>query len=497
MHTPRFIAIALSVGAAGCAGETGESDTGEPLADAAEVTDADVTPDTDDVVTDDSETADVGDLADSDIIFASDTVDATPDTAPDASDRVPVDGPATPDPSAETESMGAPTECGNPRIFTGRGLRRAPYVQSVFTDRARVAWTDTFGAEGFVHYSVAGSDEWFRTSAESEVFTTDRTADTEEYTAYEARLRGLPADSLICYEVYVDGALLVADGSFRTAWTTRDKPVRVLAMGDSGNLSPEQFAVRDRMMEVESDVFLHLGDMAYGDGTFPEFEERVFAVYRDLMSAIPAWPTPGNHEYKTGLADGYIGVYYLPEQAPRATDNEYYYSFDYGNVHFISLDSNEYRYVTTLGPGDDDMLGWLERDLEEAQDADWIIAFMHHPPYSSGSHGNTNWVLQVIVPMLEEAGVDLVLAGHDHHYERTHPILGEEVAPDAANAMTYVLAGAGGAGLREATGDWRTSAVDDQIHNFLYLEIDGCEARGTAIGLNGETVDEFELVGCR
>ena len=471
-------------------------DPAEPAPDIAD-TSRTVTGGDDVGLPDASDDADVVDIAASDI-DARDTADIDAgDTLADVPQPESVDGPATPDPSAETEPMGAPTECGNPRIFTGRGLRRAPYVQSVFPDRARLAWTDTFGSDGFVHYSVAGSDEWYRVPAESTVFTTEMTNDVEEYTAYEARLRPLPADSLICYEIYVDGTLLVADGSFRTAWTTHDKPVRILAMGDSGNLSPEQFGVRDRMMEVESDVFLHLGDMAYGDGTFPEFEGRVFAVYRDLMAAVPSWPTPGNHEYNTGLADGYLGVYYLPEQASRPMDQEYYYSFDYGNVHFISLDSNEYRYITTLGSGDDDMLGWLERDLAAAQDADWIITFMHHPPYSSGSHGNTNWVLEVIVPMLEDAGVDLVLAGHDHNYERTHPILDEEVAPDAANAMTYVVAGAGGAGLREAPGDWWTAAVDDQTHNFLYLEIDGCEARGTAIGLNGETVDEFELVGCR
>ena len=431
---------------------------------------------------------------------AEDAVDTDASDAPDVEDvslGELVEVPAEPDPDAETEPMGEQTECGQPRLFTGRGLRRAPYIQSVFTESARIAWTDTFGASGFVHFNVLGTDEWYRVDAEPRVFTMQETNDVEDYTAYEVALVNLPTDSTICYEVYVDGALLVAGASFHTAWTTHDKPVRILAMGDSGNGTTEQLAVRDRMMEVEADLFLHLGDMAYGSGTYPEFEAFVFGVYRDLMAAIPAWPTPGNHEYKTGLADGYIGVYYLPEQAPNPLEQEYYYSFDYGNVHFISIDSNEFRYLTTISASDEDMLGWLERDLAAAQDSDWIIAFMHHPPYSSGSHGNTNWLLEVVVPMLEDAGVDLVLAGHDHHYERTLPVFAGEVAEENPDALTYVVAGAGGAGLREALGDWWTDTVDFATHNFLHLEIDGCQARGTAIGLNGEIVDTFELVGCQ
>ena len=462
----------------------------DPATDAAvSDTDAGGPEDAEDVDTDGDDTAesDAGDIPD-------DTADALPASGPDGEL---VDGPATPDPAALTEPMGQPTDCGEPRLFLDRGLRRAPYVQSVFTGSARLAWTDTLGESGFVHFNVLGTDEWYRVDAQPRLFTIDETDDVEEYTAYEVSMTNLPPDSVVCYEVYVDGSLLVAGASFHTAWSTRDKPVRILAMGDSGNGTPEQLAVRDRMMEVDADLFLHLGDMAYGSGTYPEFEQFVFSVYRDLMAAIPAWPTPGNHEYKTGLAAGYLGVYYLPEQAPNPLEQEYYYSFDYGNVHFISIDSNEFRYLTTISASDEDMLGWLERDLTDAQDSDWIIAFMHHPPYSSGSHGNTNWLLEIVVPMLEGAGVDLVLAGHDHHYERTHPIVDGAVDEENQNSLTYVVAGSGGAGLREALGDWWTDAVDDQTHNFLHLEIDGCDAHGTAIGLTGEVVDTFDLVGCR
>lgn len=417
------------------------------------------------------------------------------DTGPTIPEAVPGEA-ATVEEGTPTRTIGEEGPCGVPTLVLERGLRRSPYVQSVFTDTARIAWTDTVGASGSVRYSVAGSDMWRTVDANVRLFTTEETTDTEDYNAYDATLLGLEEDSDICYEVYVDGALLMFGGAFHSAWSSHEKPITILTMGDSGNASDEQRAIRDRMMEHDGDVFLHLGDMAYGDGTFPEFEERVFQIYESLMANIPVWPTPGNHEYKTNNAQPYLDVYYLPEQAWRAEDQEYYYSFDYGNVHFVSLDSNEFMYVTTIGPRTDDMIDWLVDDLENT-DADWIIAFLHHPPYSSGSHGDMQWVQSAYVPIFEEYGVDLVLAGHDHNYERTYGLWEGEVAEDPIRGITYIVAGAGGASVRDVEEpSWYTETYNDQVHNFTKFVIDGCTGTGTTIDLDGNTIDGFTIDGC-
>lgn len=428
-------------------------------------------------------------------------VDARRDTgavAPDTDDAAWVapgePGDATPLDGLAVEPIGPEGPCGTPVRVVDSTVRRLPYLQSVLTDSARVAWTDLDGEEGQVRYSVAGSGLWATAAAEARWFPTSYTSAEADYTAFDATLVGLTGDVDVCYEVFVDGRIAVAGAALHTAWTSHDRPLSLIAVGDSGNGSPEQIALAGAMSASAPDVFLHLGDMAYGDGTWVEFEAHVFDVYADMMHAVPMWPTPGNHEYKTRSALPYRDVYYLPEQAMREHEQEYYYSFDYGNVHFVSLDSNGERSISILGDTGDDMLDWLEADLA-ATDAEWIIAFMHHPTYSSGEHGNEAWLHGFVVPILEAHDVDLVLAGHDHHYERSRQILADE-AVELPTAPIYVVAGAGGAGLRDAPGDWFTAAVNDEQHNFLHLVIDGCTATGRALTADNSIVDEFTIDGC-
>lgn len=413
----------------------------------------------------------------------------TPDDPPDA-------GPAAP----------APTEdCGEPTFPDDTVLRRWPYLQSVSPTTAKVIWTTTGGGEGSVRIRAAGDTEWTTVVADAELFDTVRTEDEVDYSAYLAELTGLSPSSAYCYEVLEDGETLASNLTLRTGWVGAgadegSRPLRIIAFGDSGNGSPEQAGVRDVFMEDDYDLFLHLGDMAYGDGTFVEFETNMFQVYRDFLHRVPSWPTIGNHEFKTDSGQPYRDVYYLPEQAFREEEQEYYYSFDQGNVHFVSVDSNEARIIPialdTADRFDDDMIDWLAADLA-ASDAEWKIAIFHHPPYSSSSRSPNGTVRAQILPVLEAGGVDLVLVGHDHHYERTHPMLGGCIAPDPVSGITYVVAGAGGAGLRgDVTDQWWAASSNDERHSFFRMTIHGCALRGEAVTIDGDIIDQITLDGC-
>jgi hypothetical protein len=169
-----------------------------------------------------------------------------------------------------------------------------------------------------------------------------------------------------------------------------------------------------------------LGDNAYNDGTDSEYQAAVFDTYPEILRQVALWPTLGNHDGYTADSDTQSGPYYdiftLPtngEAGGLASGTEAYYSFDYANIHFICLES----YETDRSTGGA-MLTWLESDLSE-NDKPWVIAFWHHPPYTKGSHdsdteGNLKDMRENALPILDAWGVDLVLGGHSHSYERSY-----------------------------------------------------------------------------
>lgn len=409
-------------------------------------------------------------------------------------------GPGSPDGGSDTDagtdSGPAPmVPCGMPDFPDGTALRRSPYLQSTTTSSVRIAWTTTSGGAGSVEWAPGGDGPWTRVAATAEMFSRSRTGESTDFTAHDATPSGLDPDRDYCYRV-LDGDAIVAGGlSFHTAWSGTPHPLRILAFGDSGDGGRNQRALRDVMLTHQFDVFLHLGDIAYDNGTFSEFESNAFGVYRDIMDVIPTFPAIGNHEYNTANGQPYVDVYYLFEQALREEHQERYYSFDYGNVHFSVLDSNPEMLGTISASAADDMADWLRDDLMRSS-APWKIVLCHHPFYSSGDHGSTSALQRQIMPILEETGVDLVLVGHDHDYERTVPILAGAEAASDPRAIVYVVAGAGGAGLYSVSGDWFTAASNDSTHSFLSFTVDGCNGHGEAIAQDGSTLDTFDVAGC-
>ncbi len=173
-------------------------------------------------------------------------------------------------------------------------------------------------------------------------------------------------------------------------------------------------------------MWLMLGDNAYESGTDAEHQAAVFDMYPQLLRNTILWPTRGNHDLLyAGDNNDYYDIFSMPtagEAGGLASGTEAYYSFDFANIHFICLDSHE-SSLEPSGP----MFTWMALDLA-ATSQDWIIAYWHHPPYSDGSHksddGNKNGgrlrdMRENALPILEARGVDLVLSGHSHSYERS------------------------------------------------------------------------------
>jgi hypothetical protein len=251
-------------------------------------------------------------------------------------------------------------------------------------------------------------------------------------------LTGLTPSTRYYYAVGSPTAILAggdASYSFQTPPTTGTAaPTRVWVLGDSGTADANARAVRDAYTQytagASTQLWLMLGDNAYPDGTDPQYQAAVFDMFPEMLRQVVLWPTLGNHDGTTADSATQTGPYYdiftLPTAAQAgglASGTEAYYSFDHANIHFICLDSFETSRATGGA-----MLTWLQQDALSTNQP-WIIAFWHHPPYSKGSH-NSDTEMELIemrqnaLPILEQAGVDLVLAGHSHSYERSFLIDG-------------------------------------------------------------------------
>jgi acid phosphatase type 7 len=310
------------------------------------------------------------------------------------------------------------------------------------------------------------------------------------------------------------------------------RPIRFWAFGDSGTGRSQQANVHRAMREFVRrdgrplDFWLHLGDMAYGTGRDVEFQARFFETYDVTLRHAVCWPTMGNHEGATSRGSTGIGPYYDAYVVPRrgeaggvASGTEAYYSFDYGNIHFVCLDSHDLERKPSGA-----MAKWLKADLERTK-ADWVIAFWHHPPYTKGSHDSDKEkdlteMREYIMPLIDSGGVDLVLTGHSHTYERSMLIDGAYATPTVAENVVLddgdgnpaqdgpyrksggihphqgtvqIVAGHGGANLgRKGTLPIMRKTIVE--HGSVIIDVAGDTLTATMINLNGSTRDVFSMV---
>lgn len=306
------------------------------------------------------------------------------------------------------------------------------------------------------------------------------------------------------------------------------RPIRIWVVGDAGRGNDVAALVRDGYRKFtgmrHTDLWLMLGDNAYETGTLEEYQRGVFDMYPEFLRRSVLWTAIGNHDAGSANSLLQTGPYYELFCAPTcgeaggvASGTAAYYSFDYGNIHFICLDS----YGSDRSPTGA-MFTWLSQDAVSSQ-KDWQIAFWHHPPYTKGSHDSDTETELVemrerALPILEEAGVDLVLGGHSHSYERSYLIDGHYGVSDS---LTKEMKKDGGSGREDESGAYQkshpsshggtvyivagTSGLADQVsaHAAMYtslsipgslvLDVQGKRLDVRFIDQQGEVKDFFTL----
>lgn len=331
---------------------------------------------------------------------------------------------------------------------------RGPYLQVLTPESIQICWRTDVPTDSKVIFGTSLGNQTL--SVEDTILKID----------HFINLNGLSPATFYYYSIGTSTAVLAGNLDsyrFKTAPTNGTvAPYRIWALGDFGRANQGQQEVLGSFLNytngAHTDFMIFLGDNAYNDGTQQEYQDKCFNIYDSIMPYIPVFSTPGNHDYNsvnrldtpTQHSGPYYDIFNNPMNAEAggvASNTEVYYSFDYGNIHFISLNSEAQAWTAS---STSQMFNWLHQDLQ-ANTKEWVICYFHQPPYSKGSHDSDNAgellmlsMRQQALPILEQYGVDLVLCGHSHAYERSKLIKGHYDFSATYNNATHAISTASG-----------------------------------------------------
>jgi 3',5'-cyclic AMP phosphodiesterase CpdA len=250
-----------------------------------------------------------------------------------------------------------------------------------------------------------------------------------------------------------------------------DRPpsTRLAVAGDVGTGDERELrtaAVMSAMAaERPFDALLLLGDNVYPDGDPDRLGATVFEPFGPLLeSGTELLAVLGNHDVRDGNGEPQADALGMPGR---------WYSHRAGDALVVALDSTQ--------PDHPEQTAWLDRTLADGRDARWVVPILHHPPFAAGWNDSFLPVRREWVPLFAEHGVDLVLAGHDHDYQRIRPIDG----------VTYVVSG--GAALTRPTDRADFTAVAWSTHHFTDIAVWDDRLLLRAVNQSGDVFDEVTL----
>ncbi len=267
---------------------------------------------------------------------------------------------------------------------------------------------------------------------------------------------GLLPDTKYFYFVTNSANTFATDTFYFFTAPNTTKKIRIVATGDCGTGMATQIKTKEAIMSFVQNNYVNcwliLGDNAYESGYANEYANLFFAPYQTnfIMHHTSLYPCIGNHDYAN---DGnaaetknvaYYSIFNTPaagELGGLASGTGAYYSYNYGNIHFVSIDSygteQTLKVYDTLSP----QYIWLKQDLAQNNQM-WTIVYFHHPPYTMGNHtsdweGDLIGIRTYLTPLFERSKVDLVLNGHSHVFERSWLMKGHTGTEDTFNKAAH------------------------------------------------------------
>ncbi len=373
------------------------------------------------------------------------------------------------------------------QFSNAQSVVRGPYLQAGSQTEITIRWRTDIATTSKVAIGT--------TSGSYPTSVTDNTSVTEHI----IRVTGLTPETKYYYTVGTTTTTLQgdADNFFVTAPTdTSTKKITAAVFGDCGrndnnyqtnSLNQYLNYLQGKSLKA-ADLMLLLGDNAYTNGTDAEYTSGFFTPYQStILKNHIMFPAPGNHDYANdgGRQDDHAVPYYdiftVPDAGQSggvASNNKAYYSYNWGNIHFLSLDSygEEDAGTTRLYDTNGKQVQWIKNDLA-ANNKKWTIAYWHHPPYTMGNHNSDNEselvaIRQNFIQILERNGVDLILCGHSHNYERSYLLKGY-----AGNEAAFNIAA--------HTKDSSSAKYDGSANSCPYIYPSGKNTHGTVYVVAG------------
>src|SRR6266542_2562534 len=356
---------------------------------------------------------------------------------------------------------------------------RGPFVQNVSSNRAQVIWKTPVPADTKLEFGTTGA-------------LVNALLDTNLVTTHVVTLTNLPPDSMIFYRASSSVGNGTVAGAIESLHTLKTSgAVSFVVFGDSGMGSLGQYQIADVIRRAAPDLVLHVGDMIYYSFDVRAADMKCLSVYQPHMKSTPYFFVFGNHDLYSGDSH-FLETFYLPTNS--VTGTEHFYSFDHGDVHFsalfVPLRNQDALYPDYYLGDDTPQRRWLTNDLATTTKP-WKILFFHCPLNTCGPHRFDSYngvfdrleLQRLLLPIARQYGVQLMLSGHDHAFQRFAPM----------NGVHTVVTGGGGASPYPFVESDPANAQFWSVYHSTQITVNGDTLRLEALDTNGAVFDGMTI----
>lgn len=349
-------------------------------------------------------------------------------------------------------------------------ISKGPYIQSPSSNSMTIMWESPVNLPATVFYGIGENLSKLEVKERKRASSSlGALLSSTNFYIYKARINGLQPATTYSYFIQI-GNTNTPVKKFRT-FPVHNEKVKFIVYGDTRSNPDIHKKLASHFKSFSPEFILHTGDLVSRGSRYQVWGREFFFPLENVIDEIPIFPVIGNHEEKS---ENYFNYFDLPNQKS-------YYSFQIGPLFILALD---YHFQKNT----DDQYKFAQRALESTK-APWKIVTVHVPMFNIGGHFS-GWGHKYYLPLFHKTGVDLVIAGHSHIYERFYPIA--PAGKEPLSPITHITTGGGGAPLATSYSH-PALAVNARTNHFLYFEITPTNLLGACFDINGRTLDRFEI----